>query len=310
MILELGESRSGWLRFVTPVLVTVMDFHLREMRVSLRKRPAQESRVFQSPRCICAISLFNVFRVWTLAGLMIAMLGCFKSSTPSVSSEVDSDFPRPSVSKAGCRLSISPESLDLGEIWVNQSHEVRFAVSNVSDEQINVVQAISSCSCTNLEPDRFSLNVGASTEIVMTLDLSGSPSAFSFENELVVDLAFVDERGLYERYTVEARIQRPFLFPEGIPSLDGLGELTNRNQFKMLVQSHPDVTSVACETTSRLAVVSSEDVHPGCKQFTLELRDAGVLGRVSETVTLIAGVGDKEIREEVVVHGDVTGAID
>ena len=251
-----------------------------------------------------------VLKLGLLACVLTVMTGCLESSTSLSSTKATSDSPRAPITKLGGRLSISPAALELGDIWLTQSHEVKLTVSNVSNENINIIDAISSCSCTNLEPRSFSLDAGASTEIVMTLDLSENYPASSFEKELAVDLAFVDARGLYDRFVVKATIQRPFLFPEGIPSLNVAEGGDQSQSIELFVQSHSGVISVACETPLRLSVRSSEDVNPNGRRFTIELRDPCVLGPVSETVTLVANVEDQRIRKEVVIHGNVTGLVD
>lgn len=108
-------------------------------------------------------------------------------------------------------LFIEPASLSIGEVWETPSHVVSLPVANKSDHAIRITKFVTSCDCTQVEPEQISIAAGETRLLRATLDLTHrQPYQVGMaRRELTVDLTPVldDAPAPATRWTITGTIR-------------------------------------------------------------------------------------------------------
>ncbi|MDQ3330786.1 MAG: DUF1573 domain-containing protein [Planctomycetota bacterium] len=112
-------------------------------------------------------------------------------------------------------LVVEPSALDFGRVWESSQFKWTVSVRNPTAEPIQVDALQTSCSCTQVEPDQFTVPAGGERLLTLTLDLS---SAFGSgrpadEAAFSVELVPVVANGpSYQGWKVHGFVRRPVTF--------------------------------------------------------------------------------------------------
>lgn len=80
--------------------------------------------------------------------------------------------PTPTPADAGApTLDVQPDSLDIGDQWVQPAFLWTLPVTNSSDHPVEVSDILTSCSCASVEPRSFVVEAGETVPLRVTLDL-------------------------------------------------------------------------------------------------------------------------------------------
>jgi hypothetical protein len=115
-------------------------------------------------------------------------------------------------------LKVSPQSLNFGSAYAQQDFLWKLPVSNVGDTMCRITGFESSCGCMGVEPKSLELAPGASTEVLLHLDLRRfrdqvdplSPTSFS---SVIVAEIETDTGGMARRsWTVSGQVRHVAVF--------------------------------------------------------------------------------------------------
>jgi hypothetical protein len=73
-------------------------------------------------------------------------------------------------------LAIAESCLNIGEIWEQPSFKWLLRLENRTDDEIKIGRFNSSCSCTSIKPESFTISPRQSKEIELTIDLTAKSS--------------------------------------------------------------------------------------------------------------------------------------
>lgn len=143
--------------------------------------------------------------------LAVGMAGYWASgsrSEPESTAALDEPDLGRSHSIAG--LEVSPEILNLGNVWENDAHVLTIPINNTTNRDIEIHNFRTSCFCMKTEPETLTIPPGQTRSIQVTLNLSlRSPNEigqFRRPLRLAVTPDFSDNfEGLYWRITGEVR---------------------------------------------------------------------------------------------------------
>ncbi len=71
-------------------------------------------------------------------------------------------------------LSVPEELLNIGEIWENERLKWVAPLKNVTGEEVEVGDIVSTCNCTSVEPRKLTIPPGETREICITIDASAT----------------------------------------------------------------------------------------------------------------------------------------
>ena len=60
-------------------------------------------------------------------------------------------------------LFVSPTSLDFGEAWETDDHLVKLPIKNLSTQELTIVDFVTSCDCSRIEPKKLTIPPGQVT---------------------------------------------------------------------------------------------------------------------------------------------------
>jgi hypothetical protein len=92
-------------------------------------------------------------------------------------------------------LVVSPEHLDLGEVWESGAFELGLPIQNVSDREIEIDGFETSCNCTKITPSRLLIPAHEAREAHLTLDLTARPKSGRTPEGEVLPAASTNARG-------------------------------------------------------------------------------------------------------------------
>ncbi len=206
-------------------------------------------------------------------------------------------------------LFVNLDELELGDVWETAEYEHSFGVVNTSSELIHVRSIVSSCGCTSVEPEAFSIEPNAMQIVRVKLDLQSKRSERDVRSVLVNLSAITDDsapviwaiRGTVQRLLADApaRIDLPAA---------SVGRTAAAQYFDIKTRFPVEEMSVSTTGGAPLTVAITA-VDSRLYRLTVKQEASGRVGRFEGAINLSARVGDSTSVKSIVITGAIEGPV-
>lgn len=185
-------------------------------------------------------------------------------------------------------LFVSLSSLDFGEAWETDDHLVKLPIKNLSTQELTIVDFVTSCDCSKIEPKTLTIPPGQSREILVHLNFKAklvkdrSAAIRDFQAVLEPVLKSSDHSSKPQRWIIRGRVRVPLSWEAAQLKF---GQHSERSQpllpRTITITALTPLSKLTATTTSLQfeAKVAPVPETPGCYQLTLSPKT--ILARAS-----------------------------